>query len=633
MPDADEVEEFRKRVAALEDELAAHRDELAMLRTVTETMPALALRISLDGNIEFINHVLPEYESRPPPGHSIYSFAPADQHEVMREAIETVRRTGGVATYESIALAPDGTRDWYWTVVGPISQAGVLTGLTLICTNITRLKIAERAGLESHERLALALDAGNVGVWRWDSTRDHVEWDDKLCAMFGMTPDQAPTTRADFLALVSDDQRAALSAHIDEAMASGVYVDFEVRADLPDGVRWFVLKGGVAHDATGGVTGLRGGVVDDTSRRRLMEQVREAQKLEALGQLSAGVAHNFNNMLGSIVPALELAAKETRPALSAILGDAKDAAMRAAELVKQLMYFSRRDQARLGRPEPLSTVLRRSLALCRSTFAREITLTDEGLEHTAKVTVDGPQMEQAILNLLLNARDAVLDVPAARVHIEVTAEDVPGLATAPMVALRFRDTGHGMDEATRARVFEPFFTTKPIGAGTGLGLSTAWATVRAHRGSLTCDSTPGAGTTFSLVLPIDTSPVETKTKAEEVPEVRGRGERVLVIDDERALRQSVAALLEASGYRVVTAASGDEGVRLFRETPASLVLLDHSMPGQPPSVTLAQLRALAPGVPVISFSGLGAELAGATAHLRKPVDAATLLAALREALG
>jgi len=332
--DDPEIERLRARVAALEAELGASADERAMLRTVVETMPALALRISLDGDIEFINRVLPEYEARLPKGQSIYSFAPPDQHELMRHAIETVRRTGQAASFEGIALAPDGTRDWYWNVVGPVVRDGVLVGLTMICTNITRVKAAELALLESHEKLALALDAGNVGVWRWDSLRDYVEWDDKLCAMFGIERARAPLTREAFLNLVSDDQRAGLSAHIDEAVSSGVYLDFELRADLPDEVRWFIIKGGTVRDASGAVTGLLGGVVDDTLRKRLVERVSEAQKLDALGQLSAGVAHNFNNMLAAIIPALELAARETRPQLAALLVDAKDTALRAAELVK-----------------------------------------------------------------------------------------------------------------------------------------------------------------------------------------------------------------------------------------------------------------------------------------------------------
>jgi two-component system, cell cycle sensor histidine kinase and response regulator CckA len=634
MSDDAELERLRKRVAALEAESAARDDERAMLRTVVETMPAFVLRISLEGEIEFVNRVLPAYGERPLAGHSIYTFAAPDQHEVMRNALETVRRTGKVASFESIALAPDGTRDWYLTVVGPILHGDELVGLTLICSNVTRVKAAELALLESHERLAMALDAGNVGVWRWDSVHDHVEWDAKLCTMLGVEPDRAPRTRAEFLALASDDQRDALSEHIERALVSGIYLDFELRADLLAGTRWFILKGGAVRDASGAVVGLLGGVVDETLRKRLLLQVSEAQKLDALGQLSAGMAHNFNNMLATVIPALELAAREVRPPLTSLLEDAKETSLRSAELIKQLMLFSRRERPAQRRLESLETVLRRAIILCRGTFGPEITLSQRGVERAARVLVDGPQMEQTVLNLLLNARDALQVISGYNALIEITVEELPPPSRrggAGELLLRVRDTGCGMDEATRARIFEPFFTTKAFGEGTGLGLSTAWATVRAHHGSLTCESTPGVGTSFSLVLPIDDAPAST-TPPQGPPGAPGSGELVLLIDDDRSLRQTIAALLEQAGYRVLSAPCGEEGVRLFRQHPAAVVLLDHSMPGQPPADTLAQLRELAPTLPVISFSGLGASLADATAHLQKPVDSATLLDAIRAAL-
>jgi len=634
MTDDAELELLRKRVAALEAELGALRDDQAMLRTVLETTPAFVLRVSLDGEITFINRLTPGYESRDPVGTSIYSYAPPDQHEVMRNAFETTRRTGEVTSFESIALSL-GKPAWYWTVVGPIRQDGQLVGLTLIVTNITRVKNVELELLESRERLRTALDAGNVGVWRWDSVRDVVEWDDKLCAMFGVAPAEAPRTREQFLAMVSDDQRESLRLHIERALSTGVYLDYELRADVLGEVRWFVIKGGVVRDASGAVMGLLGGVVDDTMRRRLMEQVREAQKLDALGQLTAGVAHNFNNMLAAVVPALELAARDARPDVAPLLIEAKHTALRAAELIKQLMLFSLPEPRRPRRFESLEGVLERALSLCRSTFGREIAIDATGLELAANVLVDGLAMEQAVLNVLINARDALRGVDAPRARIDVTVEERGAKArqgAARELVVKVHDTGSGMDEKTRARVFEPFFTTKPIGQGTGLGLSTAWATARAHKGSLTCDSTPGVGTTFSFALPLDPTSAVLRAVASADVAAAGRGEVVLVIEDEGAVREAVATVLRKAGYAVITASSGEEGVRLFRERPAAVVLLDHSMPGQPPTATLAQLRELAPKLPIVSFSGLGTALPGATAHLDKPVDSATLLVAIRGAL-
>ncbi|MBK9032282.1 MAG: response regulator [Myxococcales bacterium] len=237
------------------------------------------------------------------------------------------------------------------------------------------------------------------------------------------------------------------------------------------------------------------------------------------------------------------------------------------------------------------------------------------------------------MNLFINARDALQGVDSPRAQIEVIVERRPGRVGAPAaLQVQVRDTGAGIAPDIRGRVFEPFFTTKPIGHGTGLGLATVWASVRAHRGSISCDSAPGGGTTFTIQLPLDDRAADATPEGAPADATPGNGELVLIIDDEPALRQIIAALLTRAGYRVATAASGAEGVERFRAAPADLVLLDHSMPGQPPATTLAQLRALAPGLPIISFSGLGATLVDATAHLHKPVDSNTLLAAIRAVL-
>ncbi len=634
-----EVQQLRRRVDELERQARAADEDRAVLRQILETLPAVVLKVGLDGRIQFINRILPAYEARPPVGESIYSYAPPDQHELMRNAIDAAVHRGEVAEYESVALAPDGTRDWYHTVVAPVRDGDDVVGVTLACTTITRVKAAEQALRESREQVALALDAGNVGVWRWDRVTDVVAWDDKLCSMFGVSSADSPKTVADFLGLVSEDQRASMAEHIASALASGVYLDFELRVDTADEVRWFVIKGGTLRDEAGEVLGLLGGVVDVTERRRLMDHVREAQKLDAMGQLAAGVAHNFNNMLAGIVPVLELAGREARGPLAALLRDAQESALRAAELAKDLLLVGRggpRAALDAGRPhEPLSVVVARVVELCRRTFPREIVIESAVDAIASSVSVDGVQMEQALLNLMLNARDALegADPRHARISVSVAPGDSTATLEDDSIEVRVRDTGRGMDEATRTRVFEPFFTTKPVGSGTGLGLATAWATVKAHGGALTCESAPGVGSVFTVRLPAPTAAPERPTRSGAPSSETGRGASVLVVDDEPAVRRSTALCLESLGYRVSCASSGVEGVRALAEQRVDVVVLDHSMPGQGTVTTLAQLRALQPGVPVVIFSGLSVEIEGASGHLAKPVTMLGLHAELQRVLG
>jgi PAS domain S-box-containing protein len=623
-----EIDELRRRVAELEQRVRAADDERATLRKVLDTLPAIVLKVALDGTIEYINHVQPAYQARPPVGESIYSYAPPDQHEVMRSAIDTAIHRGQLAEYESIALAPDGSRDWYHTVVAPVREGGRIVGVTLGCISITRLKTAEQALRESREQVALALDAGDVGVWRWDRTTDLVTWDKKLCSMFGLTPEEAPKTVAEFLALVSEDQRAAMSAHISSALTSGVYLDFELRADTPERTRWFVIKGGVLRDDSGEAVGLLGGVIDHTEHRRLIEHVREAQKLDAMGQLAAGVAHNFNNMLAGIVPVLEMAARETHGPLAGFLLDAQESALRAAELVKDLLLVGRGGPGHsTGRPrERLSVVVERVVELCRRTFGRRIILEKSVADVANEVRVDGVQMEQALLNLLLNARDALEGVDEARISVTVALAEggASSASAAPGVEVLVRDSGRGMDEATRTRVFEPFFTTKPVGSGTGLGLATAWATAKTHGGRLSCESTPGVGSVFTLWLPAATDASSDAPRASSPAPEEIKGARVLVVDDEDAVRRATALCLESLGYRVLLASSGVEGVRIFAEQPVDVVLLDHSMPGQSTNTTMRSFRSLSPDVPVVIFSGLPVEIEGASGHLAKPATVSIL---------
>ncbi len=625
---------------ALQAELARLQREQAWHRTILDTVPAVVLRMSLTGVVEFINRILPEYADRPPVGQSIYSYAPADQHEVMRAALERVIRTRIPTSFESIAEAPNGLRDWYSSTIGPILDGGELVGLTMVSVNASRARMAEDALQVSQAKLKLALDAGNVGVWRWDQRTDSVEWDEKLTAMFELEPEQYPRTVAAFLGVVPENQRQAMSAHIQRALETGIYPDFEIEVPLTAGTRCFIIKGGILRGANHEVLGLLGGVVDVTERRRMEEHLRQTQKLEAVGQLSSGVAHNFNNMLAVILPALELARADAQGVTATLLDDALASATNAAQLVRQLMVFSPTRARALSRQEPLQDVVRRAVDLCRKTFGQQLNWELGDLDSARHATVESSEMEQVVMNLLLNARDALAgelgrppcisissrkltEPEVRRQHVEASGE---------WVELRIEDNGSGMDANTRRRMLEPFFSTKPAGRGTGLGLATAWATVQAHQGFLDCDSQLGRGTRFSLLLPIMSNEQPALLTAPAPTPSVGAGRVVLLIDDEEMVRRASAAILTAAGFEVLLAASGDEGLRLAELAPVDVVVMDYSMPGISPQECLAGLRRDDPELPVLCVSGTGLTLEGVNAQLVKPVSRAELLAALESAL-
>ena len=300
-----------------------------------------------------------------------------------------------------------------------------------------------------------------------------------------------------------------------------------------------------------------------------MQAVQQAQKMEAIGQLTAGIAHNFNNMLQGIVSNLELAQLETgQKKIKTTLDNALQSSQRAAEMVQQLLMFSRQGMRAGHRTVDVVKVIRDTEAICLETFDRKISLTVDWRPMPPTVG-DSMQLQQVFLNLCINARDALEEsdqsAPAIQIELdatEISAEDVyPETAPGPYLLVRVRDNGDGMDEETRKRIFEPFFTTKSVDRGTGLGLSTAFGIVRDHKGWIECDSEPRSGTRFSIYLPVATRAVP-EPEPQQPESVRGT-ETILVIDDEEMVRNTAQQMLELRGYTALVAADGQEGLDVF----------------------------------------------------------------------
>ena len=365
-------------------------------------------------------------------------------------------------------------------------------------------------------------------------------------------------------------------------------------------------------------------------------QLRQAQKMEAVGQLTAGIAHNFNNMLQSILLNLELVTTKVSAPLQASLNDAIEEGLRAAEMIRQLMVFGRRRLAVRYGSFDLGQVVESTLDICRKTFDRRIALKAECAPDLAPALGDPTQVQQILLNLCLNARDALEEVerraPYIRVRTGTLADEEN---TQRWLYLEVEDNGCGMDEQTRERIFEPFFTTKEVDKGTGLGLATVYAIVRDHQGRVECRSAPGEGSTFRVLLPLGTGDPEAKSPVKGVIP-RGR-ETVLIIDDERGSRQTIARLLRELGYTVLEAEEGGEGLEIFRREGErlGLVILDLSMPGLSGAQVLARMKAQAPQLPVVLCSGYAlpdGQFEGAAAVLQKPVRAAELGQTVRRVL-
>jgi signal transduction histidine kinase len=379
----------------------------------------------------------------------------------------------------------------------------------------------------------------------------------------------------------------------------------------------------------------------EAEKTRLEEQLRQAQKLEAVGQLSAGIAHNFNNLLQAIMANIDLAEMKGPEKVQAYLKDADAAATRGAELVRQLMLF-----ARAGTREPcfqevdLGAIIANTASLCRRTIDRRIELEVEIAPHLPRVRADAGQLEQVLLNLYLNARDALEEVerpvPRIRTRARLTRQVPPGEAGArDFVLIEVSDNGTGMDPQTRERVFEPFFTTKEVGKGTGLGLAMVYGILQQHGGWIECQSEKGRGTAFSLYLP---SGAETgdQAPAEVESGLRPGTETLLIIDDEELVRLSAVRFFAELGYRVLEAEDGQRGLEIFdRQGEVDLVLLDLSMPGLSGKEVFDRLKAQAPWLKVILFTGYAfdrREFEGVADIVEKPFALRQLARVVRQTL-
>ncbi len=607
------------------DEGAAGVEALLGDPKLLENLPGRVLLVGRDHRVAYVN--------RATPGRTAADFigTPVDAHiaEEHRPAFHAVfERAWETGEPEVVELRTrNGT--WWEGRLALVKRAGSPEFMLVTSADITARKEAERALLESETRLRHAIEATGMGTWSWDVRNDAITWDAGLCKIYGVDPADAPRGYDAYMAMNHPDDRARLGATLASYMEKGVYENLEHRIVRPDGeVRHVLAKAVPITDPSGKTVGFRGGVFDMTDQKRLEEQLVHAQKMEAVGQLTAGIAHNFNNLLAIILPNTQLCRAEPGRQGDQRLADIEQAGRRASEMVRQLMLFAGHAGEATISPVDVVSAAKRAVDVCKATFDRRIALEVTAAADVPAVAGREGQIEQTIINLCINARDSIVEATVAAPRIVVSVD----ASRAGTVRLRVSDNGAGMTEATRLRVFEPFFTTRGVGSGTGLGLASAYAIVKQHGGKIRCESRPGAGATFEIELPATHGP-HGRTPASVVPD-RASAVTVLVIDDEPLLRRVVRAVLEQEGYRVLEAADGVEGIYVFERHHASIaaVILDRSMPGMPGEDVHARLNEIAATVPVVLLSGLPSDSwkgPRPAVVLSKPADAGSLIDAVR----
>jgi PAS domain S-box-containing protein len=498
---------------------------------------------------------------------------------------------------------------WYLAVVA-------VTGLTLAAA-VAHERGEATAALEHREaQLRVALDAARMGTWSWSARDDRLTWDDEMRRVYEVGPEERIASYQDFLTRVHPEDREFVAATVDRAMTRGGRLDFEFRAVLPDGrVRWIADQGRVLLGADGTVVGLTGVCCDVTDRRITEEQLRQAHRMESVGRLAGGVAHEANNQMSVVMGVTEFLRKrdDLAPEVLSDVEHIRRAAERTAAVTAQLLAFSRR-QVLNPVALDLNEVVRRFLPLLHRTMGEDCTVSPRLHAALGRVQADRGQLEQVLLNLALNARDAMpgggtLTVETFENMVDGGSWSQAAVAVAPgrYAVLAVSDTGQGMDRDTLARVFEPFFTTKAVGRGSGLGLSTVYGIVKQSGGYVWAYSEPGQGSTFKVYLPVTSELPAAPPVSEAAPLRRDGacGELILVAEDEEQVRRVAARALREAGFRVLEAANGRAALELLAGSPepVRLVLSDVVMPEMNGRELADRVAEVAPGTRVLFTSG------------------------------
>lgn len=667
-PSAQEIAALRARLAEAEGTLQAIREgevdavvvsgsrgdrvfsltgAESVYRQITETMSEAAFILSLDGRILFCNRqfsVLVRTPQEQVISRRLHDFVPAGRRNEMDALLAKSR--AGLVRQRVLFQSADGS-----ITPAHISAAVLRTpdgpNICCVATDLTELE-------ESASRLRLITDNISEMFWMTDVRFERMLFVSPNCrAIFGAASAEVERKPSAMLKNVHPGDRARAAAWL-KGLRGGTSCMLDYRLVLPSGAIRHIRQNGMpVTGANGRIASLVGVVRDvteqvraETERANLAVQVQEAKRLQAIGQLAGGVAHDFNNKLAVIVfhCGLILGSDEKTGGeeFREQVRDIRSAADEASALIRHLLAIGRKQVLRTVVVSP-NDPIRKMTKLIRSALGGKIKLSLRLAKDPGRIRIDLALFEQAVLNLIANSRDAMPD--GGKLIIKTADLTVPrgetGVAPGKYVRISISDTGVGIPKDVQNQVFDPFFTTKPKGEGIGLGLPMVYGTIKQHGGEISLHSEPGMGTTMRLCFKrVDEASASKARPVKPRSHRLGRGERILLVEDEPGLRKVMAKMLRYGGYSVASAASADEALELFGQAGGfALVVTDVIMPGLDGAGLAARLRERAPGLPIIFYSGYAEGVIAASGTrlgkaplLTKPIDPERLFREIRSQL-
>jgi two-component system cell cycle sensor histidine kinase/response regulator CckA len=622
------------------------------LELIADTAPAYIVHCDAERRYTFVNRAYAARFGLTPDqvvGKYVWEVVGERGYAAFQRHMDEVLAGNSVEFEEEIPYETIGAR-WIHCAYAPHRAAdGAVQGLVAVITDISGRKEAEASLRESNARLELAQGAAGITIWEWEPDTGWSSYTPEFCTLYGLPPGTPPITYEEWRDFVHPDDRERVIEDLEAALAGERSYDTEYRVVWRDGsIRWIASRGQVIPAQPGRPRRMIGVNFDVTRRREADLQLRQLDRLETVARLAGGVAHEANNQMTVVSGAATfILRRDDLP--EPVREDAehiRQAAERTATITQQLLAFSRR-QVLQPRVLDLDAAIRGFEAIIRRTVGEDIELRLELTPTIGRVRIDEGQLQQVLLNLTLNARDAMpsggrLTLGTRQLDLEGPRQDSPGvrIRRGQYVELSVRDTGVGMDAATLSHVFEPFFTTKGVGRGSGLGLSTVYGIVKQSSGYVFVESAAGQGTTIRILLPVADDPLSPNTRARGSGP-GGHGETVLIVDDEPVVRAMMTRALREAGYQVLEADGGPSALAAVRahSGPVHVLVTDLAMPGMRGRELARTLGALTPEVRVLFVSGFAGDevermglLEAGRPFLAKPFAPELLVDRVRELL-
>lgn len=647
-------EELQQRIEKLESEVAelkqagrALSETNELYRAIVEDMPAMICRFLPDGTLTFVNKTYCQYfhkEKDTLLNRNFFQFIPLEEQQTIRERFMSLSPEQPTTTYEHQVIAPDGELLWQeWTDKALFNENGDVIEFQSISQDITERMRAAEALRESEKRFRELAELMPEMIFETDLDGNLTFVNQSAFGFFLYTKEEfAKGLNALDMLVAEDRERAA--KNIREILGGEDHGLTEYTAVRKDGTTFPILIHSLSIYRDGRPAGLRGSIIDISEKKRLESELIQAQKMEAVGTLAGGVAHDFNNLLTGIQGTASLMLLDidsTHPFYEKIR-NVEQYVRNGAALSRQLLGFARSEKTDVT-PTNLN-VLMGQIADMFGRTKKEITVNTTACDDLWTVEVDRGQIEQVILNLLVNAWQAMpgggrLYLETANVAVDEDFANQFGCSSGRYVKLSVADTGVGMDTRTRERIFEPFFTTKEMGRGSGLGLSSAYGIVKNHNGFLNVQSTKGEGSIFEIYLPATDKCAVPEDQAK--VKIKSGKETILFVDDEPMIVDTGKKMLERLGYDVVTASSGKTAVETYKRMAEKIdiIILDLIMPGTGGIEVYHTLTRIDPAVRILLTSGYSISPqtrkileTNGNSFLQKPFDIQELSKKLRSTL-